>query len=135
MPFGLPGWTMIAAELWANTTGAVALLPASVSLAMLLRSAEAKRSAGAPSPIWVTSSDEAAKLSVTVVSGLAAMKASARSVKAAVNDAAAKTVMSPDGVPVASVRESEPQAVVAATRPIAPRRRNTDRTRERMPAQ
>ena len=47
-----------------------ALPPASVSFVMLLSSADANTSAGAPSLIWVTRSDDAAKLNVTFASGL-----------------------------------------------------------------
>ena len=62
---------MICSRFVANTTGSRSRCsPASVSLVMLLRSADAKTSAGAPSPIWVTSSDEAAKLNVTLGVGV-----------------------------------------------------------------
>jgi len=103
---------MISARLVANTTGSIALLPASVSFAMLLRSADANTSAGAPSPIWVTSSDEAAKLKVTRAPGCSTTNASPISVNAAVNEVAANTVTSPDtdgpaaGTSVASEPES-----------------------------
>ncbi len=86
---------MISAMLVANTTGSPAFRPASVSFVMLPRSAEANTSAGAPSPICVTSSDDAAKFSTTSASGFSTMNASPISVNAAASDAAAKTVMSP----------------------------------------
>lgn len=53
---------------------------------MLLVSAEAYTSAGAPSLICVTRSDDDAKLNVTVVPGCSTMNASPISVNAAVND-------------------------------------------------
>ena len=61
---------MICNRFVAKTTGSVALPPASVSFVMLATSAEANTSAGAPSLICVTSSDDAAKLNVTVASGI-----------------------------------------------------------------
>ena len=62
---------------------------------MFLVSAEAKTSAGAPWVIWVTRSEEPAKLNVTVVPGFVASNCSASSVKVAFSDAAAKTVIAP----------------------------------------
>ncbi len=63
---------------------------------MLLVSADAKTSAGAPCEICCTSADDASKLNVTFASGFADVNAAPMSVKAAVSDAAAKTVMSPE---------------------------------------
>src|SRR5688572_32626930 len=103
---------MISNELVAKITGSDALLPASVNLAMLGRSADANTSAGAPpSLIWVTNSDDAAKLNVTSASGSWVMNASPMSVKASANDAAANTVT----VPVDSAPSSSPHADTSAS--------------------
>ena len=64
MPFGLPGSTAISSEFGANTSGSPSLPAASVSFVMLCGSAEANTSAGAPSLIWATRSDDPAKLNV-----------------------------------------------------------------------
>ncbi len=95
IPAGLPLGTMIARRFVAKITGSVPLSPASVSLSMLLVSADAKTSAGAPCEICCTSAEEASKLNVTFASGFAAVNAAPMSVNAAVSEAAAKTVMSP----------------------------------------
>ena len=85
-----------------------ALPPASVSLVMLLRSAEANTSAGAPSLIWATRSDEPAKLKRHLRRpGCSAMNASPISVNAAVSDAAANTATEP----VSESDESDPHAM------------------------
>ena len=46
--FGLPGFTAIAMELRANTFGAITTLPEATSFSILLKSADAKTSLGAP---------------------------------------------------------------------------------------
>jgi hypothetical protein len=97
IPSGLPVSTTISNELVANVTGSPALRSAATSLPMLFWSAEANTSTGAPSLIWAARSDEAAKLNVTSESGWAVVKASPMAVKASVSEAAANTVMSPDG--------------------------------------
>ena len=114
-PCGLPGPTMIASRLVAKISGSFALLPASVSLVMLLLSAEANTSAGAPCPIWATNSDDAAKLNVTFAPGYSAVNASPTSVNAAVSEAAANTVTSPTPVAV-SPESSEPHAAATKLR-------------------
>ena len=63
--------------------------PASVSFVMFFSSAEAKTSAGAPSVICVTRSDDPAKVSSTVVPGWAFSNSSASSVNVVVSEAAA----------------------------------------------
>ena len=59
---------------------------------MFLVSAEANTSAGAPCWIWVTRSEEPAKLNVTVVPGWAASNCCPSSVKVDFSEAAANTV-------------------------------------------
>src|SRR5690349_5499464 len=95
MPFGSPFATMMASWLVANTTGALPLRPALVSLSMLAVSAEAKTSAGAPWLICCTSADDASKLNVALAFGYLWPKAVPTSLNESVSDAAAKTVMSP----------------------------------------
>jgi hypothetical protein len=92
---------------------------------MLLVSADAKTSAGAPCEICCTSADDASKLNVTFASGFAAVNEAPTSLKAAVSDAAAKTVMSPEtgavvdaGTEVDAV-ESEAEADDAADDPLS----------------
>ena len=63
---GLPGGTAISRVLVAKFTGAPSTRPSPVALSMFLVSAEANTSAGAPCWIWVTRSEEPAKLKLTV---------------------------------------------------------------------
>src|SRR6266508_2467264 len=118
MPFGLPGSTMMASEFVANVCGSSPLLPASVSLSMFFWSADANTSAGAPSLIWPTRSDDAAKLNVTSASGYSDSNASPIAVNESVSDAAANTVMSPSmsasGVVVANAVSASATATQAA---------------------
>ena len=91
---------------------------------MFASSADAKTSAGAPWVIWVTSAEDASKLNVALASGYFAVNAWPTSVKAAVSEAAANTVMSPltaaaavvgvAGVVGAAVVAAEPLLVAAA---------------------
>ena len=64
---------------------------------MFVPSADAKTSAGAPPWICCTSADDAPKLNVTVVPGFAFWKSAPIFVNASVSDAAADTVMVPEG--------------------------------------
>src|SRR5690606_1021801 len=99
-----------------NTIGSEPCLLASVSLVMLLRSAETNTSAGAPSAICAARSEDPAKLNVTSASGLAAVNAAPSSVKASESDAAANTTISP------AASES---AVPAPSSPPQPTNANT----------
>src|SRR5436190_8188066 len=65
--FGLPGLTTIVRKFDAKSTGSVVTWPPDTSFCMLVPSADAKTSAGAPPWICCTSVDDAAKLNVTVV--------------------------------------------------------------------
>src|SRR6266508_1114928 len=94
MPFGLPLATTICSRLLANTRGGPTRL---ATLSMLLVSAEANTSAGAPCWIWVASAWLPAKLKVTLVSGCAAVKSLPSLANAAVSDAAANTLISVRG--------------------------------------
>ena len=91
MCLGLPGSTAIISLLPAKSCGAP-VLPAILS--MLLPSAVASTSAGAPCCSCVTRSLLPAKANVTFTSGWAAVNWSPSCVKASVSDAAAKTVSS-----------------------------------------
>ena len=86
---------MICNTFVANTTGVDPLKLAAVNLSMFDTSAEAKMSAGAPCTIWACKAEDASKLNVTFASGCAVVNAAPRSLKAAVSDDAANTVMSP----------------------------------------
>src|SRR5689334_22979211 len=99
IPAGLPGGTAISSVLDAKLTGAVAVSESPVALAMFFVSAEAKTSAGAPCWSWATRSDDPAKLKVTFVPGCAFSKSSPIWVKVFLREAAANTVISPDGPP------------------------------------
>ena len=88
---GLPGGVAISSVLEAKSCGSVARSP---SLSMFLVSAEAKTSAGAPSSIWATRSEEPPKLVVTFTPGWSFSNSSASSVNVSVSEAAAKTVSS-----------------------------------------
>ena len=65
-PAGLSGGTAISRVLVAKSSGSAAWRSSAVSLSMLAVSAEAKTSAGAPSWIWATRSEEPPKLNSTV---------------------------------------------------------------------
>src|SRR6266508_851156 len=91
MPLGLPLTTMIWSRLLAKFCG---VATRSVTLPMLVVSAEANTSAGAPCWIWVASAWLPAKLKVTLVPPLAAVYCSPILVNAAVSDAAANTLIS-----------------------------------------
>ena len=95
MPFGLPGWTMISSRLVAKIVGSPAVLAASVTFFMLFWSADAKTSAGPPSLTVVARSLDPANTKFALASGLAAVNAAPRSLKAAVSDVAASTWISP----------------------------------------
>ena len=69
MPEGFPGGVTIVRILLAKFTGVPETRFADVALVMLLVSAEANTSAGAPAVSWVTRSEEPAKLNVTVDPG------------------------------------------------------------------
>ena len=58
MPAGLPGGTAISSVFEAKVTGSDPIRSSAVSLSMLASSAVAKTSAGAPSWICATRSDE-----------------------------------------------------------------------------
>src|SRR5450830_591728 len=92
---GLVGGTAISSVLVAKLTGLPSTIAAAVSLAMFLVSAEAKTSAGAPSVIWLTRSDDPAKLRFTLKPGCLASNLEAISVKLPLSDAAAKTMIEP----------------------------------------
>src|SRR6478735_3227412 len=83
MPAGFPGGVTMVRILLAKFTGVPATRFAVLALFMLLVSAEAKTSAGAPAVSWVTRSDEPAKLKVTVDPGFSAWKIVPISVKVA----------------------------------------------------
>src|SRR4051794_36414738 len=85
---------MMAIRFLVNGFGSMAE-PPSVAFFMLASSAEAKTSPGAPLLAWPASVDEESKENLTWTSELAAWKACPISLKASVNDAAARTVMSP----------------------------------------
>ena len=98
MASGLPASTMISSVLVANVAGSPAVPSPLASLSMFAESADANTSAGAPSLIWPTRSDDAAKLNVMSTSGFAAVNASPSDVNASVSEAAANTVSAPDTV-------------------------------------
>ena len=80
---------------------------------MLFWSADANTSAGAPSTIWATRSDDAAKLNVTSTSGCSDSNASPIAVNASVSDAAANTVRSPPNASAGSVVAATGRATAA----------------------
>ena len=90
---------------------------------MFATSAEAKTSAGAPSITCLASSDEAAKLKVTDVSGYSSVNAAPSSVNASARDAAANTATSPDTPAVVG-----PSALVDASPPQPPTTVSMDAT-------
>src|SRR6478672_8671095 len=111
MFLGLPGAVTIVRVLLAKLTGSPATNPASTAFVMLLVSAEANTSAGAPAVSWVTRSEEPAKLNVTVEPGFPFWKIVPISVKVAFSDAAANTVNVPSA---AGAPESDVAAELAA---------------------
>ena len=118
---GLPDSTMISERVGgehAGLSGGVGV----GQLVMFFRSAEANTSAGAPSVIWLTRSDDDPKLNSTRV-GVSRLKASPIAVNDSVSDAAAKTVI--DVWSVAD--ESDPHAAAASAR--GPMKRNLPTTR------
>src|SRR5579884_116129 len=102
MCLGLPGATAISSLFRANVTG-VSTRPAVTSLFMLVWSADAKTSAGAPCWIWVTSALDPAKLDLRSSSGLARMRPVFAELNAPVSDAAANTSRPPVTVAPAEV--------------------------------
>src|SRR5204863_5034605 len=119
---GLPFSTTICSRLLANTFG----LPArSLTLSMLGTSAEANTSAGADCWIWVARAWLPAKLKVTLVPPLAAVKSWPILVKAAVSDAAANTLISfgdPEEAPDDVLSSPQAASSSAATASTAARR-------------
>src|SRR3954454_2849975 len=87
---------MIDSKMVANTTGAVPVSDALVSLSMFAWSALAKRSAGAPWVICWTRADEPSKLNATLAFGFFWVKASPAALNASVSEAAANTVIEPE---------------------------------------
>src|SRR5215218_4917700 len=106
MPLGLPCSTTMASRLLAKLWG---VPTRSLTLAMLSRSAEANTSAGAPWPIWVARAWLPAKLKVTLVPWAAVYRRPS-SVKAAVSDAAANTLISAGDCPPEPPEPPPPQA-------------------------
>jgi len=111
MCFGLPGATAISSLFLAKVTG-VPTKPAFTSLRMLVVSADAKTSAGAPCVIWATRALEPAKSYVNARLGLAATSVFFAALNALVSDAAANTLSGPViaaeavGVPLAGAVEA-----------------------------
>ena len=119
---GLDGGTAISRTLVAKSTGVPPTSFASASLAMFFVSAEAKTSAGAPWVIWVTRSEDPAKLRVTLVPGCLASKSVASSVNVDFSEAAANTVIEPDRPVDALAPEAlgDGLPVVAGEQPASP---------------
>ena len=93
----MPFFTTIVSSFAANTVGsAVHLTARSTNFCMLVPSADANTSAGAPPWICCTNADDAAKLKVTDVPGFAFWKSAPILVNASVSEAAADTVMVPE---------------------------------------
>src|SRR3954454_13570204 len=105
---------MIDSKMVANTTGAVPVSDALVSLSMFAWSALAKRSAGAPWVICWTRADEASKLNATLAFGFICVKASPAALNASLSEAAANTVIEPETAGIVVV-----VAVVAAAAAVA----------------
>src|SRR6476661_8687141 len=95
---GLDGGTAISRTFVAKLLAVPSMSFASESLVIFFVSAEAKTSAGAPWLICVTRSEDPAKFSVILVPGFFASKSLASLVKVALREAAAKTVMVPEGL-------------------------------------
>src|SRR5262245_32461715 len=123
MSLGLPCsttiWSRLLAKFWGVPTR-------SVTLSMLVVSAEANTSAGAPCWIWVARAWLPAKLKVTLVPPLAAVYCSPILVKAAVSEAAANTLISAGAAtpepPPGSSSPPHPASTSAATASAAARR-------------
>ena len=92
-PAGLSGGTAISRVLLAKFCGSVAWRSSAVSLSMLAVSAEAKTSAGAPSWICATRSEEPPKLNSTVTPSWLSSNSAPMASNVLVSDAAAYTVM------------------------------------------
>jgi hypothetical protein len=99
--------------LLAKFTGVPDTRLAVVALVILLVSADANTSAGAPAVSWVTRSEDPAKLNVTVDPGFSVWKIVPISVNVAFSDAAANTV----NVPAAAGAEAA--ALDGAAEPTA----------------
>src|ERR1700682_3031740 len=124
-PFGLPGDTTISRRILSKAVGVSTRL-AATNFCMLVWSAVATTSAGAPDWICATSCWEPAKLYVTIRPGLAATRWFLSSVKASVSEAAANTVTDPDSFgesvePAAGGGVGAPQAASKRDRPNAAR--------------
>src|SRR5450631_401422 len=129
MPLGLPGATAISRRLRVKVTG-VSTRPAVTSFCMVVWSAVAMTSAGAPLMMLVTSCWEPANEKVAVNRGLAACSVGSASLNASVNDAAASTVSEPlsgtavaaaagvDGAALLPQPPSRPTASTARRRPL-----------------
>ena len=89
MPSGLSGATAICRVLVANSWGSWPSSPSAVSFSMLATSAEAKTSAGAPSWICATRSDDPPKLNSTSTPSCSASNSSPICSKVLVSEAAA----------------------------------------------
>src|SRR4029453_8433748 len=87
LPFSTTIWSRLLAKFWGVPTR-------SLTLSMLVVAAEANTSAGAPCWIWVARAWLPAKLKVTLVPPLALVYCWPSSLKAAVSDAAANTLIS-----------------------------------------
>src|SRR4029453_12833834 len=123
-PLGLPFSTTIWSWLLTKFCG---VPTRSLTLSMFGMSAEANTSAGAPCWIWVARAWLPAKLKVTLVAPLAAVKSSPILVKVAVSDAAANTLISdgdcaPELPPELSSPPPQAARVSAATASTADRR-------------
>ena len=91
-PAGLPGGTTISRVFEAKVCGSEPCRSSAVSFSMLASSADAKTSAGAPSWIWATRSEEPAKLNSTFTPSWVDSNSSPICSNAAVRDEAAYTV-------------------------------------------
>ena len=111
--FGLPGATTMVSVLEAKVTAGPASRPDCSTLLMVLPSAAANTSAGAPWVNCVARSAEPAKENSTSVPGLSVLNCAPMSENAVFSDAAAKTVSFPPPVGVAA--EHPPRTAVART--------------------
>src|SRR5215207_949446 len=129
MSLGLPFSTTMASRLLAKFW---AVPTRSLTLSMLGMSAEANTSAGAACWIWVARAWLPAKLKVTLVPPLALLYRSPSLVKAAVSEAAAKTLISfdePDAEPPPESSSPPPQAASTSAATVSTAaRRNRDRS-------
>ncbi len=132
MPFGLPGATAISRTFVAKSRGQPVARSDDESFAMLAWSAEANTSAGAPFCTWLTRSLDPANENVTVVPGWSASNCSPSAVKVFWREAAANTVMLPEGVAEADgVPVPVPLVAGCAVHPVRARPATTSRTAER----